>query len=266
MFTFLHQYIPNPYLLEIGFLKIRWYGFLMVVGGLLGYWLILKLAKRKEMEPGIFEDLLLYFPVGAIIGARIYYVIYAWDFYQNNFWDIFKIWEGGLAVHGIMIGGFVATYLYCRKKKLSFFAIADVAVMGLAAAQMIGRAGNYFNQEIFGKPTELAWGIPIAIANRPVGYESFEFFHPVFLYECLGSLLIAGLLFFINWKKLNWKTGNVFAIYLILYSIMRFCLEFLRIDYSPAVFGVRWPMIMSVMIFICAIGVLLWRNLKKNNS
>ena len=266
MFDFLHSNIPDPYLIEWGILKIRWYGFLMVVGGLFGYWLILKLAKRKELDKKLFQDLLLYFPLGAIIGARIYYVFYAWEFYRNNLLDIFKIWEGGLAVHGIMIGGFIATYIYCKRKKISFWQIADLAVVGLAAAQMIGRAGNYFNQEIFGKPTDLAWGIPIEAINRPAGFESFEYFQPVFLYECFGSMLIAGLLFFLNWKKLKWSDGNIFLIYLIMYSAMRFGLEFLRIDYSPVLFGMRWPMIMSVLVFMVALSVLIYRKCRENKT
>ena len=266
MFNFLHTNIPSPYLIDWGIIKIRWYGFLMVVGGLFGYWLILKLVKRKDVDKKIFDDLLLYFPIGAIIGARIYYIIYAWAFYKDNLLDVFKIWEGGLAVHGIMIGGFIATYIYCRRKKISFPAIADIAVVGLSAAQMIGRPGNYFNQEIFGKPTDLAWGIPIELANRPVGYESFAFFHPVFLYECFGSLLIAGLLFWLNWKKFNWKPGTIFAVYLMLYSIMRFCLEFLRLDYSPEIFGVRWAMIMSSLIFFAALAFLVYGKFRKNKT
>jgi phosphatidylglycerol:prolipoprotein diacylglycerol transferase len=263
MFNFLHTNIPDPFLLEWGILKIRWYGFLMVVGGLFGYWLILKLAKRKEVEKKIFDDLLIYFPLGAIIGARIYYIIYAWDFYKDNLVDVFKVWEGGLAVHGIIIGGFAATYIYCRNKKISFWRIADLAAVGLSAAQMIGRAGNYFNQEIFGKPTESAWGIPIELANRPAGYESYSFFHPVFIYECLGSAVIASLLFYLNWKKLKWKDGTVFLLYLMLYSAMRFCLEFLRIDYSPTIFGFRWAMIMSVLIFCGSLTVFIWKKYKK---
>lgn len=262
MFNFLHTNIPSPYLIEWGILKIRWYGFLMVVGGLFGYWLILKLLKRKEVDKKVFEDLLIYFPVGAIIGARIYYIFYAWEFYRHNLLDIFKVWEGGLAVHGIMLGGFTATFIYCRVKKISFWRIADLAAVGLSAAQMIGRAGNYFNQEIFGKPTNLPWGIPIEVANRPAGYESYSFFHPVFIYECLGSAVIASLLFYLNWKKLKWREGTVFLVYLMLYSIMRFSLEFLRLDYSPEIFGMRWAMIMSSLIFTGALALVVFRKFK----
>lgn len=266
MINFLHSYHPQSILLKFGPLSIHWYGALMVAGGFLGFWLILKLAEKSGQEKKYFHELLIYWVAGAIVGARIYYVIYAWEMYKNNWLDILKIWEGGLAIHGIMLGGFVATFVYCRIRKINFWPMADLIVVGLSAAQIIGRAGNYFNQEIFGKPTALPWGIPIDFARRPVEYLQFEFFHPTFLYESFGSLIIFTVLLFLTCRRLclkKQKPGNIFLIYLILYSIQRFLLEFLRIDYSPLVFSIRWAQILSGGIIIVCLALLAFRRKKK---
>lgn len=262
MFNFLHAYHPQPILFRLGPLEIHWYGFLMVIGGLIGLAVVLRLAKRAGIDKKIFQDLLLYFVIGAVVGARVYYVLYAWEMYRGNWFDAFKIWEGGLAIHGIMLGGFAVTYLYCRVKKQSFWRIADFAVIGLALAQAVGRVGNYFNQEIFGRPTAWPWGIPIDVVNRPADFLSAEYFHPVFLYECLGNLLIACLLYLLMRRRLKTgqgEAGIIFLLYLILYSAQRFSLEFVRVDYSPLVFGARWAQVLSAgLILVC--GALLARR------
>ena len=269
MINFLHTFHPQAILVSFGALSIHWYGFLMVVGGLLGFALVLYFAKRFDYTRGFWEDLLLWFVVGAVIGARIYYVIYAWDFYQENLLDILKVWQGGLAVHGIMLGGFIATFIYCSRKKKNFLAVADLAVLALSLGQIIGRNGNYFNQEIFGLPTSLPWGIPIDVLNRPDQYLSFEFFHPTFIYEVLGSIVILGILLLMTYRRLKLEkllAGNIFLAYLILYSALRFCLEFLRIDYSPLVFGLRWAQLFSIIIFVVATGFLIYRNFRKDRQ
>lgn len=270
MFNFLHSYIPSPILFSIGSVEIHWYAFLMVVGGLIGLYVAMKLAVKHNLEPKIFEELVIWFAIGAVIGARVYYVIYAWEFYSENLFEIFQIWNGGMAVHGVMIGGFIATVLFAKWKKVSFWKIADIAVVGLVVGQVIGRVGNYFNQEIFGKPTDLPWGIPIEIANRPDVYLNSEYFHPTFLYESVGSLVILFVLLFIlrarrgrgEERGKKGMKGNVFLIYLILYSVLRFWLEFLRTDFSPMVFDMRWAQLFSIFIIFVAIILLIIRNKK----
>lgn len=271
MINFLHTFNPESVLFQLGPFAIHWYGFLMVVGGLLGFFLILKLAPKYKIDQKFFHDLLFWWVVGAVIGARIYYVMYAWELYQGNWLDIFKIWQGGLAIHGIMIGGFVTTLIYSIKKGKDFWLIVDLIATGLVAAQVIGRIGNYFNQEIFGLPTNLPWGIPISYLHRPLGYLNFEYFHPTFLYESLGNIIILLFLLslhFIRFKHRKWIAGNIFLIYIICYSCLRFLLEFFRLDYSPTIGGVRWAQIMSVLLIILAvIGLILrkiWQVKKKN--
>jgi len=266
MFNWFHDYNPQPILLQFGPIQIHWYGFLMVVGGLLGFYLILRLANKYQLDKKLIDDLFLYFVIGAVIGARVYYVIYAWGFYRDNWPDVFKIWEGGLAIHGIMIGGFAATWIFCRIKKQNFLLFADIIVVGIALAQVVGRVGNYFNQEIFGLPTSLAWGIPIDAVNRPPEFISSQYFHPTFLYESLGSLIIVGVLLLFSLRRFKSNTqqpGNVFLLYLVFYSILRFSLEFLRIDYSPLIYGVRWAQIFSTLIVLTVVFLFVYRKFKK---
>lgn len=238
----------------------------MIIGGLLGFFLILKLAERYKLEKKFFEDLLFWWVVGAIIGARIYYVIYAWEMYKSNWLDIFKIWEGGLAVHGIMLGGMITTFIYCRLKKKDFLLTADLIVTGLVTAQIVGRIGNYFNQEIFGKPTALPWGIPIDPIFRPEQFADSTYFHPTFIYESLGNILILVILLLIHryhFKSRQLNPGQIFFTYLVLYSTLRFFLEFLRVDYSPIVFGVRWAQLFSgilLVLFSCFLVFLIIHN------
>ena len=260
MIGFLHSFIPKSIMFQVAGLEVHWYGFLMVVGGLLGLLLVTYLAKKNGLGKAIIEELVFFFAIGAIIGARIYYIIYAWSYYQDNFFEVFKIWQGGMAVHGVIIGGFLGVLLFCKIKKINFWQIADLSVVGLVAGQVIGRWGNYFNQELFGKPTNLAWGIPIELVNRPAQYSQSQFFHPTFLYESVANLFILAILLILHKRKIKQGSalnGSFFLIYLMLYSVVRFCLEFLRVDFSPLIFGVRWAMIVSVIIILISAAVLI---------
>lgn len=266
MFDLLHSYRPESTLFQFGPISIHWYGIIIAAAGIAAFFVIWQLAKRYKIEVSAILDLALFLIIGALIASRLYYVIYAWEFYKDNLVDILKIWQGGLAIHGALIGGFIAIFLYCRSKKQNFLLMADIFVVGLILAQAIGRWGNYFNQEIFGLPTNLPWGIPIDFANRPIKFSSFEFFHPTFLYESLGDLLIFFTLLFFSYKRLKankWRAGNIFLLYLILYSILRFGLEFLRTDYSPLIFGVRWNQALSAIIILILAAHFLKRHFKE---
>jgi len=269
MINFLHTFQPQPIILKLGPFSIHWYGFLMIVGGLLGFSLMLWLIKKYKLDKKFFEDLLFWWVVGAIIGARIYYVIYAWEMYQDNWLDVFKVWQGGLAVHGIMLGGLITTFIYCRIKKKDFLLTADLVVTGLVTAQIVGRIGNYFNQEIFGLPTNLPCGIPIEPALRPEQFMDSSFFHPTFIYESLGNILILVILLLIHiyrFKRKEFLPGQIFFSYLILYSVLRFLLEFLRVDYSPLVFGVRWAQLLSSCLIVLALAFLILRFVQYKRS
>ncbi len=267
MFNLLHTFIPSSIAFSLFGLNVYWYGLLMMLGGLLGLFIVWWQAPKIKLERAVVWDLAFYFAIGAVIGARIYYVIYAWPMYSSHPIDMLKVWEGGLAVHGVLLGGLIATFIYSKWKKIDWWSLVDLVAIGFVAGQVIGRWGNYFNQEIFGKPTDLPWGIPISLEKRPLGFENFDFFHPTFLYESLANLIIFGGLFLL-WQlkirnKIKLPTGFIFSMYLICYSILRIGLEFLRTDYSPVVLGLRWPIVMSGILFIMGIILIIFQYKKK---
>lgn len=280
MINFLHTFNPQPILFQIGFLKIHWYGLFMVLAILVGLFFVSRLAKKSLVSQDEVFDLGFYAIIFSLIGARIYAVFLEIDFYLKNPFQIIAVWNGGLAIHGAIIGGAAAVFLYCYFKKKSFWLYVDLAAPALALGQSIGRWGNYFNQEIFGKPTNLPWGIPIALQNRPAAYLNFQHFHPTFLYESALNLinffLLLALFFLLNKRNEELRIKNqelriknqgfVFLVYLINYSLIRIVMESLRLDETPLVFGIRLPVLVSLgVIIIC--GALLayrWRGNKLN--
>lgn len=192
-----------------------------------------------------------------IIGARAYEIFLEFPYYWSHPSQMLKIWEGGLAIHGAIIFGAITLFLYIKKNKLDFWKLMAIIVPGLALGQAIGRFGNWFNQELFGLPTNLPWGIPISAVNRPLEYISQIFFQPTFLYESLGLLIIAAFLFtLLRREKNNLSRKNamrVGAYYLALYSILRFSLEFIKVDPTPVFLGLRWPQFISLVIIVVAI-------------
>ncbi len=228
-------------------LYLRYYGVILVAGAFLGGYVASLEAQRKGENPEHVWDVLIWAMIGGIIGARLWHVFTpppsmvaighdtAW--YLANPLEILLVWNGGLGIPGAVAGGMLALYLYTRRHKLDFAKFADVAAPGVALGQAIGRWGNFVNQELYGAPTTLPWGISISVTD-PVR-QLLEFddpslrFHPVFLYESIGSLFIMLALLYIA-RRLGdrLKNGDVFLVYLILYPVLRFLLEFLRLDSS----------------------------------
>lgn len=267
---FLHTFHPNPILFSIGPIKIYWYGLFIILGILSGTGVILKLNKYYNIKKNLILDLIFWLTIGSLIGARVYHVLLEWTYYSKNFFSIFKIWHGGLAVHGAIFVGLVIVWIFAKKNKINFFLLAGIIAPGVALAQAIGRWGNYFNQELFGKPTNLPWGIPIDIANRPIEYLSSAFFHPTFLYESIGNLLVFAFLIilhiYIIKKHKNCSMLCVIC-YMVMYSALRFGLEFIRIDPTPIVFNFRFPQIISLfVVLISCIVLLLNRKLIFNHK
>ena len=202
MITFLHNYLPQPILFKLGFIEVHWYGLLVVLGIIGALSAVLFLARKQNITSDEVINLGFYAIISGLLGARIYAVFLDLPYYLNNPWEIPAVWHGGLAIHGAIIGGGLAILIYAIKKKQSVWLWLDLAAPSLALAQAIGRFGNYFNQEVFGRPTSLPWGIPINPFNRPPGFEGFSYFHPTFLYESglnlLNFVLLAVLFFWIN--------------------------------------------------------------------
>lgn len=255
MFSLLHNFLPQPILLNLGILSIHWYGIFIVLGIISALILTLQLARRFDIKSEHIWDLSFYLVLFGIIGARVYEIFLEFPYYLTHPNQIIKIWEGGLAIHGAIITGALTIFLFVKKNKLDFWKLTAITVPGLALGQAIGRWGNWFNQELFGLPTNLPWGIPIEIISRPIDYISYNFFHPTFLYESLGLIIIAIFLTAILYKNsLSKKIAMlVVACYLALYSLLRFGLEFIKIDVTPIFLNLRWPQIISLAIIVVAI-------------
>jgi len=256
MFNFLHTFHPSPILLSLGPVQIHWYGFFIVLGILAALAVAIYLAKFYQIKTDTIIDLALWLTIGGLLGARLYDIFLEWPYFSTHPLDILKIWQGGLAIHGALIGGLIALLLFAKKYQQNLWQLAAIIVTGLPLAQVIGRWGNYFNQELFGYPTNLPWGIPIDLIHRPWQYLNSEYFHPAFLYESLGNLLIFLILIFLQTRfikkgKIN-NSSNFLIItsYFFLYSLLRFSTEFIRIDATPVVFGFRFPQLVSLLIVI----------------
>lgn len=231
----------NPEIIQIGALSIRWYGVILALGAVAGLVLAIQEGKRFGIKSDFFMDLLLIGAPTAIIFARIYYVAFQWDYYKNNLGDIIKIWNGGIAIYGAIIGALICGYFFSRAKGYSFWRIADICAPSLLVGQMIGRWGNFVNQEAYGGPVEESFlretlHIPGFIVDQMLINGTYV--HPTFLYESLWSLVGLVLLFVIRRQRFL-REGELLATYIGWYSIGRFFIEALRTD-SLAFSGPQW--------------------------
>ncbi|MFH0912118.1 MAG: prolipoprotein diacylglyceryl transferase [Patescibacteria group bacterium] len=217
----------NPVLLNLGGWQIHWYGLLMAVAVIVG-WQMLVRDSRKEAWTDRIIDIVIWAVVGGLIGARLLFVLLKWGDFSGHWTEIFYLAQGGLSIHGAVLGGAIATGLYCRQVKLSTLQIWDKLVPPLIIGQIIGRFGNFFNQEAFGGPTVVPWKMWVAPAFRPLGWEQYNWFHPTFLYEAIGLGVLFWLIRYLS--RRSWPAGMVTLLYLIGYAVLRFGIEFYRID------------------------------------
>ncbi|MFH1745181.1 MAG: prolipoprotein diacylglyceryl transferase [bacterium] len=269
MINFLHTNIPTPILISFGSVHIYWYGLLMMLAILAAASTSLKLTEYYEISKNMILDFAFYLIIGCILGARIYYCLLYFPYYAEQPLNMFKIWEGGISIHGALIAGILISWIFAKKKKINFLKLASIIAPGLALGQAIGRFGNYFNQELFGRPTNLPWGIPINVLNRPPQYFSDSYFHPTFLYESLGNfiifiILISLQIYIIKKKKINETfSALIVTLYFIFYSFLRFMTEFIRVDESPVYFDLRFPQIVSIAtVFFSVLFFVVYRRKK----
>jgi phosphatidylglycerol:prolipoprotein diacylglycerol transferase len=249
---------PGP---EIGNLSIRWYGLLIASAVLIGVTLSQYLAQKRQINPDLLGDLAIWLIIGAIPCARLYYVIFQWQDYIKHPQDIIAIWKGGIAIHGAIIGGTIATIIFSKFNKVSVWQMIDLVVPSLALGQAIGRWGNFFNSEAFGAPTNLPWKLYIPPENRPFNYLNVDYFHPTFLYESFWNLGVFALLIFLFFWGLKHpeklKTGTLSFIYLIAYSLGRFGIEGLRMD-SLMIGSLRMAQVISLVLIAAGTFGLIW--------
>jgi phosphatidylglycerol---prolipoprotein diacylglyceryl transferase len=225
---------PGSTMFQLGPLTVRWYGFLIACAVLTGVLLSQSLAKRRNIDPELVGDLAIWLVIGAIPCARAYYVLFNWSSYAQHPDQIIAIWRGGIAIHGALLGGTIAAIVFSRLNRVSFWKLMDVVAPSFILGQAIGRWGNFFNSEAFGDPTNLPWKLYIPPELRPPAFQSFEYFHPTFLYESLWNLMVFSLVIFLFFRstngKLSLKPGALFLVYFTSYSLGRFWIEALRTD------------------------------------
>ena len=253
---------PGPIIFELGPIVLRWYGLLIATAVLLGVSLSQYLAKARRVNPELLGDLAIWLVIGAIPCARLYYVIFQWEQYINRpWWHMLAVWEGGIAIHGAIIGGTIATIIFARINRISLWQLLDLVAPSLILGQAIGRWGNFFNSEAFGKPTDLPWKLFIAPRYRPADLINSEYFHPTFLYESLWNIGIFALLlwlFFWSRKIANQlKTGTIAAVYLIGYSLGRVWIEWLRTD-SLMIGPLKIAQVVSLVAIALGLLILAW--------
>lgn len=231
----------NPIAFSLGSIDVHWYGIILGTAALVGLLLAVQEGKRFGIKPDLFMDLLLLGVPSAIIGARIYYVAFKWDDYKGNLIDVFKIWNGGIAIYGAIIGAFICGFFYFRYKGYSFWRLVDICIPGMLVGQMIGRWGNFMNQEAYGGEVSESFlrntlHLPSFIVDQMLVEGVYR--HPAFLYESLWSLVGLVVLFVLRRQRFL-RAGELTASYFIWYSIGRFFIEALRTD-SLAFMGPSW--------------------------
>ena len=269
------QLIPSPSLssFSVGPITIHFYALCIITGIATAIWIGRKRYANLGGNPDDVSEVAIWAVPFGIIGGRIYHVITSPSQYfgaNGNPIDALRIWEGGLGIWGAISLGAVGAYLYFRthKTSLNFRQLLDSLAPGVVVAQAIGRIGNYFNQEVFGKPTELPWGLEIDSVNRPNGFESYSTFHPTFLYELLWCLVVAVLLIKLPGflKQVTSKQGDVFALYILGYTAGRVWIETLRIDEANLIFGLRLNIWVSFIVLITASAYLIASKRRGNTK
>jgi phosphatidylglycerol:prolipoprotein diacylglycerol transferase len=255
---------PGPIAFQLGPLTIRWYGILMAVAMAVGLWLAYREAKRRGTDP---DDLLKTAELallGGLVGARLYYVAFNWEYYSQVPLKIVAVWEGGLAIHGGLLGGLLVGAAYAWWRRLPLVQYLDIVAPSLALGQAIGRWGNFFNEEAFGTPTTLPWKLYISPVHRPLEYAQAEYFHPTFLYESVWDLFVFSLLRFFLRRRFERARGSLFLAYVGLYSVGRLLVERLRTD-SLMLGSIRVAQLVSgVAITVSLVGLVIL--LKRSQS
>jgi prolipoprotein diacylglyceryl transferase len=233
------------------------YGVLLAIGVLVAVGIAERRWRRRGYgSPGI-SDIAFWVVVWGVIGARLYHVITDYQRFDDDPLRAFQIWKGGLSIWGAVIAGAIAVIVITHRRHMSTLVVMDCMAPGILTAQAIGRWGNWFNQELFGKPTTLPWGLEISPAHRPVGYEQYATFHPTFLYESLYCVALIAILLLAE-RRLPLKQGQTFALYVILYTFGRFWFENLRIDPAHDIGPLRVNAWVSVALFAFGISWFWW--------
>ncbi|PLR99113.1 prolipoprotein diacylglyceryl transferase [Bacillus sp. T33-2] len=252
----------DPVAFTLGPIQVHWYGVIIGAGIAIALWLATREAERRGLGKELFADLMLWAIPIAIICARIYYVIFQWDYYSANPGEIPKIWHGGIAIHGALIGAVATAYVFARFKKVSFWKLADIAAPSIIIGQAIGRWGNFINQEAHGGEVSRTFLENLLLPEFIIDqmYINGSYYHPTFLYESLWNLL--GFILLMSLRKVNLGRGEIFLSYVIWYSIGRFLVEGLRTDSLMLTENLRVAQTISIVLIIVAVALIIYRRIK----
>ncbi|MBB2581257.1 prolipoprotein diacylglyceryl transferase [Staphylococcus aureus] len=253
----------DPVAFNLGPLSVRWYGIIIAVGILLGYFVAQRALVKAGLHKDTLVDIIFYSALFGFIAARIYFVIFQWPYYAENPSEIIKIWHGGIAIHGGLIGGFIAGVIVCKVKNLNPFQIGDIAAPSIILAQGIGRWGNFMNHEAHGGPVSRAFLEQLHLPNFIIEnmYINGQYYHPTFLYESIWD--VAGFIILVNIRK-HLKLGETFFLYLTWYSIGRFFIEGLRTDSLMLTSNIRVAQLVSILLILISISLIVYRRIKYN--
>ena len=254
-------YLPSPStnVLHVGPLALHMYGVMLLLGILACTWLTVRRWTRFGGSPDLVYRVALWGVLAGVVGARLYHVITSWSVVPDPKWQgVFEVWNGGLGIWGGVVFGCAAGAIVVRRAGASVRLMLDAVAPGMLLAQGIGRWGNWWNQELFGKPTTLPWALKISPANRPPGYEHYATFHPTFLYESLWDIAFAGVLVWID-RRFTLRRPALFALYVAFYTAFRTYEETLRIDLGSHYYaGMRLNFYVSLAVFIASTLFFVW--------
>ncbi len=250
-----------PQSFSLGPITIRYYGIIIAAAAAAAFYLAIKRSSLYGIDKNKAEDLLFWVIISGFIGARIYHIFTELGFYYQHPQDILKVWNGGLGIQGAVAGGIIGWLIYKQAKGLNYKTLLflDWLTPSLILGQIIGRLGNLFNYELFGYPTNLPWKMFVPMQFRPEQYQQYNFFHPWFLYEALGNCLILAIIFFYGRRQVQPQTGGLFLWYVLLYNVLRFGLELLRVD-SQFAGSIRLNNIVSFVLATLALSVLIYQK------
>ena len=253
--------IPSPgsRSIEIGPLDLRAYGLAIAVGVIAAVIIGQRRWQRAGGDPSDIVDISTWAVPAGIVGARAWHVLTDWEKFRGDWLDAFAIWKGGLGIPGALIAGVLAGIVVARRKDISLAGVLDAVAPAIPVAQAIGRLGNWFNQELFGRPTDLPWGLEIDPENRPVRFAHEETFHPTFLYEALWNLALAAGLVLLG-RRRRLREGQLFVLYVAGYAVGRLWVEMLRVDPASKLLGLRVNIWTSIVALVLALAVLVARS------
>ena len=259
-------FTPDPIAFQIGSIPVYWYGIGYAVGLALAYMVMVRLARRAGENADLLGNGMIIVALAALVGGRLYHVIDQWALYKDDPIKIILPPYSGLGVYGGIVFGTIAAFLYARSKRVPFLRWADIVAPGLFVMQAVARWGNFFNQELYGPPTKLPWGIPIDCIHRIAAYpcsqfpEATTFFHPLFLYESISGMLGALFLIWLGYHaRRSLRPGDLLLVFFVWYGVVRFGLEALRAD-NWTFFGVPTAQLVSLLFVIPALGILAFRH------